>query len=346
MAAGSGTGPFRPVDACDLRPFTVRRRLTDLGARMFSLGLVLGLLATVIGSRVLLGAGLAASLLPWLSLLTSLRPRLVVTADGPARTRVGGDALLRLRLVNAGRGRLPAVELRCVRPLFASVEGAIPALAAGASTTWEVSAEPLGRGVSNHLHVEVRATDAFGLSLQRHTLLVAARIAVAPRSVLLPAGVRPGSSASALDLGTLRAWRPGDGGATVAWRPTARRLAGSAEFNTAGALVVRERAQEEPDLVRLAITGGPVELAERALEVLAAATLDLLDSGRIVEVHLGGEPIRPARGELLLDTLAAVTTLPTTPPDRYDLLVACGPGPAGGDGERWVVDAGGRIDQR
>jgi uncharacterized protein (DUF58 family) len=346
VAAGSGVGSIRPVDVCDLRPFTVRRRLTDLGSRMFSLGLVLGLLASVTGSRVLLGAGLAAATLPWLSLVTSLRPHLVVTADGPVRTRVGGDAPLRLRLVNAGRGRLPALELRCVRPLFSSVEGAIPALAVGASTVWEVSAEPLGRGVSTHLHVEARVADAFGLSVQRLTVLGASRIAVAPRSVPVAAGLRPASSASALDPGNLRPWRPGDGGTSIAWRPTARRLAGTAEFRGASALVVRERAQEEPDLVRVAITGGPVELAERALEVLAAITLELLDSGRAVAVHLGGEPIRPSRGVLLLDALAAVSALPAAAPDRYDLLIACHRGPASNEGQRWVVNAAGGVDAR
>jgi uncharacterized protein (DUF58 family) len=257
---------------------------------------------------------------------------------------VGGDAPLRLRLENAGRGQLPALELRCVRPLFASVEGAVPALAIGASTVWEVCAEPLGRGVSTHLHVEVRVTDAFGLSVQRLTVLVASRIAVAPRSVPLPSAVLPASSASALDPGNLRAWRPGDGGTAVAWRPTARRLAGSAALRGTSALVVRERTQEEPELVRVAATGGPVELAERALEVLAAVALDLLDSGRAVEVHVGGEPLRPSRGEPLLDALAAVTALPATPPDRYDLLVACQRGPVSTEGRRWVVDAAGRVD--
>ena len=346
MSAGSGAVPIRPVGACDLRPFTVRRRLTDLGARMFSLGLILGLLATVTGSRILLGAGLAAVVLPWMSLLSGHAGRVEVTADGPPLVRVGGDAPLRLRIRNAGRTRIPALELRCVRPLFASVEGAIPGLPVRADTVWEIQTEPLGRGVSSHLHVEIRATDAFGLSVQRLTVRVGHRTAVAPRPVPLSLPVEPRSSASALDPGNLRPWRPGDGGSAVAWRPTARRLAGTAAFRGSTGLVVREWSQEEPDLVRLAVTGGPVELAERALEVLTAVALELLDAGRAVEIHLGAAPMRPTRGAQLLDAIAAATTLPTTAPDRYDLLVACRPGPTSPTGRRWVVDAAGRVDTR
>ncbi|HSP39551.1 MAG TPA: DUF58 domain-containing protein [Frankiaceae bacterium] len=328
-----------PADGCDTGVSRFPGRLTDLGARVFTLGLVLALLATLTGSRVLLAAGTFVGLLPWVSMLTLVGRRLEITAEGTNRGRVGSVSPLRVRIRNSGPGSLPAVEVRCVRPLFLVEVGGVGPLPPRAAVCWELDAAPVARGISTHLHVETTGTDLFGLSLRRATVLIPLRLAVGPRAVPVPRPVDPLPRGTALDPGDLRAWRPGDSPSAVAWRASARRSTGPAS-----SLVVRERVSSEPDVVRLGAAGGSPETTERVLEILTAVALAHLERGRQLEVRIGEQRLRPAGPDVLLDVLAALLALPALPAGSYDLVITGRNGGTPAGGTRWIVDASGGVE--
>jgi uncharacterized protein (DUF58 family) len=331
------------ADRCEVRGFVLNRRLTGLGTRLFGMGLLLALLAVPTQSRWLLAAGCFAVALPFASLISLPGSRPELEVESPLRGRVGVPSTLRLHVRNGGRRRLPALELRCVRPLFEPAVGAIGALARGQQVTWDLIAVPLARGTVTHLHVEVTASDLLGLTQQRSTQVLPVRLLVAPAPV--PTVPLPELRAGGTDteLAGLRPWHPADPGSAIAWRASARR-----GFGPTTTLLAREWHDTEPDDLCVGLTGGPAATLERALEVLAAIGCAALVRGRTVTLRLGRESRPLTRPEQLLDALAGLAVVPERIPSGCDVLITCRGGPPAGlpTGRLLVVDDSGRVELR
>lgn len=331
----------RDPAGCDLQP-SPHRRLTDLGYRTFGLGLVLGLLATITGSRVLLGTGAFAVLLPWLTMLTLPGRDVEVAVDVPVRSRVASPAVVHVHVRNPGRRTLPPLELRWARPLFRSEQGCVGAVLPGATAVWTLEAVPLARGISSHGHVEVVVPDLLGLSLRRVPVRSSSRVPVGPRAVTLPVSLPSAAGGLPLEPADLRSWRSGDGAAAVAWRASARR------FGPRSSLVVRDRAPEQQHLLHVGLSGGAPTEVERALELLAAVAVELTAEGRRFEIRLGPRQLGPVGVEVLLDELASldVSTVVPLPADGAapGLIIACRGTPPHATGTTWLVDAAGWVE--
>ena len=252
---------------------------------------VLHLLARATGGAWLSLAAGACLGLPAAALL--LRPRLadVQVQLSPVRARVGEPLELRIAVRNAGSRPSPALLLR--EPSVSGAVLAVPALAPGGEVVAQVRGSATRRRWSPVVQVELSSTAPFGLLRATRRAEAAGPVVVAPRR--LPAaelaaagGGSGGSSRPVPGTGTevlgLRAWRPGDGVATVHARASAR----------AGRPVVLERERETgPSLVVLCAGPGEGPLWEAAVEQACALAEEAARAGRAPVLVAAGLAERP-----------------------------------------------------
>ncbi len=320
------------------------RWLTPLGLRVFAAGLVINGLAVLTAGRWLLLAGCFLTILPWASLLALPWGRLELHVDAPPRGRVGAPVPMRLTVRNAGRRRLPPLQVICTRPGFGPVGAVLPPLFAGETTAWDLRDEPAARAVVPRATLAVQLTDAFGLCRRRMDVVGATQLLIGPRAVLAPPLPDAIGAGDEDELAGLRPWRRGERPSAIAWRASARRGTGPGST-----LLSREWKPRKPREFSLGLIGGPEPAGERALEVTAALACDALTEGRTVIVLLGTRAVRVGRVEQLLDLFAALTALPTQPPTSCDVLVAAGTSPEAtpaAPGRTLTVDAEGRVTRQ
>jgi len=280
----------------------MRVRPTLRGATVGAVGLVLVLLAVVIGSTTLLRLGLlgvvalvgahvyAALTDPTrgphgLEVERSVSPNPVSLGErATARVTVRAHGLgERILLAGLRLGEQAALELSGGRPLRARVERAAEHL----TVTYSVVGGRRGRWELGPL--DVRHADPLGLASVGATLGGVAHVTVWPRVVDLavppealvgePDRVALGARSPSTDDAALRDYREGDDLRRVHWRSTARR----------GQLMVRsdERAGMRPATVLLDLAGGEEE-REWTVSLGASVALALLGAGHPARL-VGGQ---------------------------------------------------------